>query len=167
MTIREIAEHYSLWQDLRQVICNKARNNGLLKQIADLPVRPSHSATRLGSYLSRGGRPVCVRLQFAQERSLLIETLMHEVAHACDHLDNQPGKSYRKPHASGWQDWMAAFGLAANSRGQSEQLADIYRQRLKVVAVCSVCGAEIRRLRRLNRRRRYLHANCGGALHPL
>ncbi len=164
MTVKDVAKQFGLWEQLVRIIAREANREGLVELIGCLPVRRSSASTRLGSYLSRGAKAVSIRLQFSQEQDLLAETLLHEIAHACDHQDNQTGKNYRGAHGAGWQAWMKAFGLAPRCRGRSEELRRIYRQRLKVVAVCNRCGLEIHRLRRLNSRRRYLHADCGGAL---
>ncbi|HEX9776868.1 MAG TPA: SprT-like domain-containing protein [Geopsychrobacteraceae bacterium] len=136
----------------------------LLAGIASLPVRRSHATRTLGSYVSRAGHAVCIRLQFALEPALLEETFLHELAHACDHLSNQPGRPYRRVHGGGWQAWAAALGIEGKVRGQSEVLTQLYREKLKPVAVCRRCGVKFQRLRRLSRRRNYLHQACGGQL---
>jgi len=164
MTVQDLAGQLGLWERLQGIISAEAKDGRLAARVGCLPVRRSNASTRLGSYLCCGGEAVSIRLQFNQERDLLAETLLHEIAHACDHLDNQNGEVYRGAHGAGWQAWMRAFGLAPRCRGRSEELTRIYRQRLKVVAVCNRCGLEIHRLRRLNSRRRYLHADCGGEL---
>lgn len=139
----------------------------LLIEVMKLPVRRSRALRSLGSYISKGGQPVCIRLQFHQEPDLLAETLLHEIAHVCDHLSNQLGRPYRQAHGHGWQTWAQAFGIRARRTGKSQVLCDIHEQRLKLVAVCLGCGLEIRRLRRLNRGTRYIHPGCGGRLQPV
>jgi len=161
MTVRDVATRLQVWQKIAAVIGHQTE---LLETVGEMSVRPSRALTRLGSYVSRGGQPVCIRLQFAQEPEQLQETLLHEVAHACDHMVNQPGVSYRNPHGEGWRRWMAAFGAAKVTARRSAGLTVLYRQRLKVVAICSRCGEKIHRLRRFSRRRRYRHVGCGGLL---
>jgi predicted SprT family Zn-dependent metalloprotease len=167
VSVQQFATEIGVWEVLVAAVQASAVSSDLLSRIACLPVRSSHATTRLGSYVSKDGQPVCIRLQMNQEADLLKETLLHEVAHACDHLDNQSGKVYRRAHGPGWQAWMHAFGVPARTTGQSEELKQLYHQRMKVVAVCRGCGAEIRRVRRLDRRRRYRHAACGGVLKRL
>ncbi len=170
MTVISLAKQL----DLDQVIGYAARSmlsfadaELLLQRLAALPVKRSHALQRLGSYVARGAEPLAIRLQFAQESRQLTATFLHEVAHACDHLSHQSGKPYRRAHGPGWQAWMAALGQPADTRGASTSLAELRTQRLKVVAVCRSCGAEIRRLRRLDRRKRYIHTDCGGRLQPV
>jgi len=170
MTVLTLAEQLGV----DQLIAYAARSmlplveaERLLQRLAALPVKRSHALQRLGSYVARGGEPLAIRLQFAQESQQLIATFLHEVAHACDHLSYQNGKPYRRAHGHGWQAWMAALGQQDDVRGASNALSTLRQQRLKVVAVCRDCGAEIRRLRRLDRRKRYVHTACGGALRPV
>lgn len=139
----------------------------LLEGIKSLPVRKSRALRRLGSYVSRSARPVEIRLQFALEEEKLVETFLHELAHCFDHLTNQAGTEYRIAHGEGWRNWALALGIRANRCGESEALSELQQKELKIVAVCSKCGFMLRRLRRLPRRRRYLHKECGGRLKPL
>jgi predicted SprT family Zn-dependent metalloprotease len=138
----------------------------LLARILPLPVRPSHALRSLGAYITRNGQPVCIRLQFKQSPAQLRETLLHELAHACDHLLNQPGQRYRRAHGPGWQSWALAMGINPQRTGHSPELDRLHQQRLKLVAVCQRCGAEIRRLRRLPDRRKFIHPGCGGRILP-
>ena len=169
MTVESLATQLDLWSH----ICSRVeallgmRGNEILENIAGLPVTRSHATGRLGSYVSRGGRPVCIRLQFAQEAENLKQTLLHEIAHACDHLSNQAGKPYRKAHGPRWREWAATLGTTTASNGSSEALKQLHQSRLKLVAVCKKCGAEFQRVRRLNRRRKYFHRDCGGVLRQL
>lgn len=142
----------------------EATRQSLLDRLLPLPVRPSHALRSLGSYVARAGQPLCIRLQFAQSPDQLQETLLHELAHACDHLTNQPGQRYRRAHGPGWQAWAKTLGIDPRRSGHCPELERLHRQRLKVVAICQRCGAEIRRTRRLPARRRYLHPECGGRI---
>lgn len=169
MTVARLAMELGLWDSIKARILEFApdRSASLLEQLAVLPVRRSRATRSLGAYVSREGVPVCIRLQFAQESENLKQTLLHEIAHACDHLISQPGRHYRKAHGPAWQLWARALGTTADRRGNSEALRRLHQQRLKPVAVCRRCGAELLRVRRLNRRRSYLHVNCGGQLQLL
>ena len=169
MTVVSLAEEFGLWRTICAVIRTELTTEqatALIDRLTRLPVKRSHAVQRLGSYVARGGEPQAIRLQFAQEPEQLRITFLHELAHACDHLSNQSGRPYRQAHGTGWRRWMIAFGLPAESRGNSEALTALRERRLKVVAVCRRCGAEIKRLRRFDRRRRYLHTECGGKLLP-
>lgn len=170
MTVLSLAEQLGLWSMIEAVIrdrCAPQAADRLIERIGRLPVKRSHAVQRLGSYVAKGGEAQEIRLQFAQEPQQLRITFLHELAHACDHLTNQPGRPYRKAHGPGWRQWMSAFGQPATARGDSAALAALRERRTKVVAVCRKCGFEIRRLRRFNRGKRYLHRDCGGRLQPV
>ncbi|MDT8420672.1 MAG: hypothetical protein RQ754_09585 [Desulfuromonadales bacterium] len=168
-SVSSLARKLGVWTLVRQVVEQSSGNSAgaLLETVAALPVRRSSAVRSLGSYVSRAGQPVCIRLQFAVEPETLRETFLHELAHLCDHLTNQPGKRYRKAHGSGWISWARRLGLDGRVRGRSEVLSELCQQRLKTVAVCRTCGAELRRLRRPSRRYQYLHRHCGGVFEPL
>jgi len=170
MTVIELAEQLGIAHPVAYAVrsmLSVAEAERLLQKLASLPVQRSHAVQRLGSYVSRGSEPEAIRLQFKQEEAQLCATFLHEIAHACDHLSHQSGRPYRQAHGPGWQSWMAALGQPAQSRGNSAALSALRQQRLKVVAVCRTCGAEIRRLRCLDRRKRYVHTDCGGRLQPV
>ncbi len=169
MTVFSLAEELGLWTMITAVIDERLDRRAatvLIARLEQLPVKRSHAVQRLGSYVAKGSEPLAIRLQFAQEPEQLRLTFLHELAHACDHLAHQNGRPYRQAHGPGWQAWMAAFGLPAERIGRSEALATLRERRLKVVAVCRRCGAEVKRLRRFDRRKRYLHTECGGKLQP-
>lgn len=169
MTVVSLAEELGLWPMVAAVLHDRLvpeQVGVLIARLDRLPVKRSHAVQRLGSYVTKGNEPQSIRLQFAQEPEQLRLTFLHELAHACDHLTRQTGSHYRRAHGSGWQQWMTAFGLSAERIGRSEALATLREQRLKVVAVCRNCGAEIKRLRRFDRRKRYVHTECGGRLMP-
>jgi len=170
MTVAALAEQLGLWPQVCRAVeqqLSAGQAAALLEVLAPLPVRKSGATRSLGSYSSRNGQPSAVRLQFAQSPRMLAETLLHELAHAIDHLTNQPGERYRRAHGPGWQRWARALGIEATRTGHCPQLAELHRQRLKLVAVCRRCGTEFRRTRRLPRGRRYLHPGCGGQVVPL
>lgn len=168
--VKKFAEEHGLWQQIVaavETILQTIDTEPLIAQIAKIPVRPSRATRSLGMYVSKLGEPVCIRLQFAQEETLLRQTFLHEVAHTCDHLSHQAGGKYRRAHGPGWRQWAHALGISPERCGKSEAVADLHRQRLKLVAICQKCGAEFRRVRRLNRRGRYIHSTCGGRLRPV
>ena len=170
MTVIELAHELNLWRQITTAVNTAlpaAESGKLLRRLAELPIRSSRAARSLGAYVSRAGQPVCIRLQFAQEPVNLRETFLHELAHLCDHLCHQSDKPYRRAHGPNWQSWARRLGAMPQRCGNSDALEKLYRQRLKLVAVCQHCGTEFRRTRRLNRRRKYYHHNCGGRLRPV
>lgn len=169
MTTRQLAEDLDLWQRVENGIatrCCTESGQRLLRQIGAIPVQPSRATTRLGSYVFRGMQAVCIRLQFAQDQEILRLTLLHEIAHACDHLQ-ATGLRRRLAHGESWQQWAQALGIDPVAGGACHAVSTLHQRRKKLVAVCSKCGAEIYRVRRLNRRYQYVHPACGGRLEPV
>jgi predicted SprT family Zn-dependent metalloprotease len=168
-TVKTIATRLNTLEQFKMALAARLSNpqaQQLLARILPLPVRPSHALRSLGAYITRNGQPVCIRLQFRQSRVQLRETLLHELAHACDHLTNQPGQRYRRVHGPDWQSWAMALGINPQRTGHSPELDQLHQQRLKLVAVCQRCGVEILRLRRLPARRKFIHPGCGGRILP-
>ncbi len=164
--VKYLAEQLGLWPQISAAIARSGQTR-LLQTIASLPVRKSSATRSLGAYVSKAGQPLCIRLQFAQETEQLKDTLLHEIAHACDHLYHQSDKAYRRAHGPNWRAWAQALGATDQRCGHSESVAQLHRKRLKLVAVCQTCGAEFKRIRRLNRRRQYTHPACGGRVIPV
>ena len=169
MTVASLSRELGLWEDICENIRSFAgrKSARLIDLLAELPIERSHATRRLGSYVTRNGRPVCIRLQFAQEPENLKQTLLHELAHACDHLSVRFAGRYRRAHGPSWQAWAEALGTSAKSCGRSQALDQLHRQRQKLVAVCQNCGAEFHRVRRLNQGRKYYHTTCGCPLRLL
>jgi len=164
MNISEFAGEKGLQQRIETALNLQCFEFSLLDKISSLPIKKSHAVRRLGSYVARRGEPVEIRLQFALEEHLLIETFLHELAHCLDHLTNQTGQPYRRAHGKGWQEWAVALGIVPSRCGKSAALNEIHEKRLKIVAVCKKCGFELKRLKRLARNRKYIHPECGGRL---
>lgn len=169
MTVESLATELGIWADVCVKIeaCVGKKAPRLIEQLAMIPIKRSRATRRLGSYTVLNGKPLCIRLQFAQEPKNLKLTLLHELAHACDHLMNRTLHQFRRAHGPQWQAWARALGASAKSRGSSEALDQLHQQRLKLVAICQDCGAEFHRVRRLNRQRKYFHSQCGGPLRPV
>jgi hypothetical protein len=168
--VRGLAVELALWPQIVAGIegyCAAAMGAQLLDKIAVIPVVPSRASRRLGCYAFRGSEPVCIRLQFAQERDSLRQTFLHEIAHACDHLCQQKGSRQPIGHGTSWRRWAQALGIDSTTTGSSVAVAALYQRRQKLVAVCMECGAEIYRVRRLNCTNRYIHPACGGVLKQL
>lgn len=170
-TVRSLANDLDLWDTFIQGVATRldsGREQKLIDRVGILPVRSSHAVGLLGSYVHRGGEPIGIRLQPRQEADLLRVTLLHELAHACDHLTAVNPRRHRCTHGPAWRDWALAFGIAPLRSGHSPALAELRRSRLKPVAVCERCGCVFHRLRRLSRRRNWLHPDCGnGRVVPL
>ncbi len=171
MVIEQLAENLHLWQQIEAAVMKVLTRKtavSLLCKIADIPVKRSRATRRLGVYVSQGSKPVCIRLQFAQEPENLRQTFLHEVAHACDHLSRKGWcKQYRQAHGESWKTWARALGVSTSTSGESEAVRQLHQQRLKLVGVCQKCGAEFRRVRRFNRRGTYTHRCCGGEIRHL
>lgn len=162
MDVSRFSTEYGLGARIEAAQDECGCDQAVLTRIYNLPVRKSHAVRRLGSYVARGGEPVEIRLQFALEEPKLVETFLHELAHCLDHLTNQKGKPYRRAHGPGWRRWASALGIVPERCGESEALQQLHAQRLKVVAVCKKCGFELQRIKRLPRKRKYSHTDCGG-----
>lgn len=135
----------------------------LLSEVTLLPVTPSSSTRYLGQCLHRAGKPVAIRLVPHQERDTLIETFLHEIAHALDLLTTDPTER-RRPHGPEWRAWAVALDIPPTRCGRSTRFSEFRRSREKLVAVCVRCGFELWRVRRLDATRRYHHRGCGGEL---
>lgn len=166
LTVRDMADRLALWPRVVAAVercCDRVTDDHLLERLGRIPVHGSRATSRLGCYVFRGTNPVCIRLQFAQEAAQLAETFLHEVAHACEHL-SEPRTLRRLAHGQRWQQWALALDIPPVSRGVSATLAALHQRRRKLVAICQRCNTPIYRVRRLNRRTRYIHPPCGGAL---
>lgn len=145
-----------------------AAADALIARLGALPVKKSHATGLLGSYAHRGGEPLCIRLQLRQEPELLRTTLLHELAHACEHLTSPHPHRHRCGHGPTWCAWALTFGITPQRQGHSATLNTLRRERLKPVAVCERCGCVFQRLRRLPARRAWVHPECGnGRVVPL
>ena len=87
------------------------------------------------------------------------ETLGHEYAHLLAVARHGPKAANHGPH---WQRAMRDLGLEPKVRHTYDVERNVTRQ--QVTYRCIRCGANIIRARRLPKRRRYVHVNCGGDL---
>ena len=90
----------------------------------------------------------------------LENTLKHEYAHLL--AVSRHGMKAGAGHGQAWRQAMRDLGLKPTVHHNYEVQRNSTRQ--KVVYRCMKCGTQVDRARRLPRRRRYVHANCGGAL---
>ena len=163
-TVRSHALELGVWEAFVTGVFGRLNPAGaalLTARLGELPVRPSRATGLLGSYAHRGGEPLCIRLQPLQEPALLRSTLLHELAHACEHLTASHPRRHRCTHGPAWRAWALAFGIAPQRSGQSAALHTLRQERLKPVAVCERCGCVFHRLRRLPVRRNWVHPECG------
>lgn len=170
-TVQAMADELDVWDRFVRGVGSRlddGRAKALVERLATLSVRPSHAVGLLGSYVHRGDAPLGIRLQLCQEPGLLGTTLLHELAHVCDHLTAADPRRHRCTHGPAWRRWAVAFGIEPARTAHSLALRELRRERLKPVAVCERCGCVFQRLRRLPRRRRWVHPECGnGRVVPL
>lgn len=170
-TVRVIADELDVWETFTAGVASClafVEAAALMERVGHLPVKASHAVGSLGSYVHRGGEPLCIRLQPRQEPELMRTTLLHELAHACEHLTSPQPHRHRCSHGSSWKRWALAFDIAPQRSGRSSALNNLRQERLKPVAVCERCGCVFQRLRRLPARRSWVHPECGnGRVVPL
>jgi len=163
-SVRNVAEEMGLWDAFTRGVTKRVGPDQaavLIDRLSTLPVRTSHAVGLLGSYVHRGDSPVAIRLQPAQEADLLRGTFLHELAHACEHLTSPNPAHHRCRHGANWRSWAEAFGISPDRVARSVSLGALRAARLKPVAICEKCGCVFHRLRRLPRRRQWLHPQCG------
>lgn len=118
----------------------------------------------------RGFRTTAGRANFRQWRielgarvlttpEALLETLRHEYAHL---LAVRRAGFAGRGHGAAWRAAMTELGIAPKRTHSLPVERNAARQR--VVYRCRRCAAEIARARRLPKGRRFIHANCGGAI---
>jgi len=97
--------------------------------------------------------------QVLQTEIQVRDTLIHEYAHLLAVARAGANAANHGPH---WQQAMRDLGAPPVVRHTYE----VTRNRPRQVTVyrCLKCGKEFERARRLPKRRRYQHANCGGGL---
>ncbi len=170
-SVKTLALELDVWETFVQGVAEHLESgpaHALIERLGDLPVRASRAAGLLGCYAHRAGEPLCIRVQLRQERAILRITLLHELAHACEHLLAADPRGHRCGHGPAWREWALRFGIPPDRQGRSPALDELRRERLKPVAVCQRCGYVFHRLRRLSRRRGWLHPECGnGRVVPL
>ncbi len=92
-----------------------------------------------------------------KDENAVIDTLIHEYAHLLAvKRFGQKGAGHGEP----WQQAMIDLGQEPKVR--HNYAVERNESRQQVTYVCLRCGKSIVRARKLPKRRRYLHANCGG-----
>jgi predicted SprT family Zn-dependent metalloprotease len=94
-----------------------------------------------------------------KDETSVVDTLVHEYAHL---LAVKRHGTRAAGHGPAWQKAMRDLGQEPKVRHNYEVERNVARQ--SVTYVCIRCGKSIVRARRLPKRRRYIHANCGGDL---
>ncbi len=93
------------------------------------------------------------------DKAHVLDTLVHEFAHLLAVLRHGLKAA---GHGEPWQQAMRDLGQEPKVRHTYPVERNVARQ--KVTYLCIRCGKQVVRARRLPRRRRYVHANCGGDL---
>ncbi len=102
---------------------------------------------------------IALSLRVLLDEESLRATLTHEYAHLLAYLRHgQKGAGHGEP----WRQAMRDLGETPKVRHNYEVERNTPRQ--QVTYNCLRCGKAIIRARRLPKRRKYIHANCGGDL---
>ena len=104
-------------------------------------------------------RAIGLSIHVLQTEDAMRETLLHEYAHL---LAVQRAGKKASGHGPVWCQAMRDLGLEPKVRHNYEVVRNVPRQ--KVTYQCVRCGAAILRSRRLPRRKKFVHASCGGDL---
>ena len=94
-----------------------------------------------------------------KDEKAVLDTLLHEYAHLLAVARHGPSAA---GHGPAWKQAMADLGQEPKVRHNYEVERNVTRQ--AVTYLCVRCGTHVVRARRLPKRRRYVHANCGGDL---
>lgn len=124
-------------------------------------VRPTRAITRFGSIVPSTRTLRLTVLDISPEARR--DTILHEVAHILTGVL----VAKRENHGPRWCKMAEALGAEPTYRGRDARFHSssqaLRSSREKVVARCTGCGFEIKRLRRSSRDwPRYLHRPCGG-----
>jgi predicted SprT family Zn-dependent metalloprotease len=109
------------------------------------------------AYFQKGSIGLSIPLLDSEER--LISTLKHEYAHLLAY--SRHGRK-GTGHGIHWRNAMVELGEKPEVHHRYE--VERNKPRQEVLYVCKKCGALIPRNRRLPKRRKYLHAACGGPI---
>jgi SprT protein len=94
-----------------------------------------------------------------QDEQQLKDTLVHEYAHLLAYVRHgRKGVGHGPP----WKQAMTDLGAPPKVRHNYEVQRNERRQ--EVAYQCQKCGALLMRSRKLPKRRRYVHINCGGPI---
>lgn len=94
-----------------------------------------------------------------KDEKAVLDTLLHEYAHLLAVARHGVAAA---GHGPAWRQAMHDLGQEPKVRHNYEVERNVTRQ--AVTYLCVKCGLQITRARRLPKRRRYVHANCGGDL---
>lgn len=116
-------------------------------------------------YRTTAGRAHCNTFEITLSHLVLLtaeqvrSTLVHEYAHLLTY--ERYGRA-GLTHGRAWQSVMAELGEPPEVRHRYQCTRNESRQ--IVFYRCQRCGAQFERKRRLPRRRKYMHQNCGGTI---
>lgn len=137
-----------------------------ISALEEWTVRPSRAVTRFGS-ISSATKTLWLTSLDCSPRARR-DTILHEVAHVL----TGALVAKRENHGPRWRKIAVALGAEPTPSGSDPRFRAasqaLRETRLKVVARCSRCGFEIKRMRRTQRNwRRFLHLRCGGRFWPV
>jgi predicted SprT family Zn-dependent metalloprotease len=160
------------WFEVKAMLSAAGLDDAAIESVRTVPACINNRITRsLGRVkVSRVTRlPVAIelsgRLVKLGEPGEIIAVLLHEIAHLA--ADTYLAASGRResPHGSTWGRFARALGVPASAT-TTTSFAATASAGLKTVAVCSACGYELQKRRRLNKRNTYQHRSCGGTFSP-
>ncbi len=159
------------WSEIKGMLSAAGLDDSAIEAVRTVPACINNRITRsLGRVKVNRmtGLPTAIELsgQLVKlgEPAEVVAVLLHEIAHlAADTYLAALGRR-ESPHGSTWGRFARALGVPASATTTTSYTAR--GAGLKKVAVCSACGYELQKRRRLNSRRTYSHRNCGGAFTP-
>lgn len=141
---------------LARAILAEASARFPLRRPVHLEWRNYRTTAGLAQYRSNS---IFLARHLLRDRESLRATLLHEYAHL---LAFQRHGRKGVGHGTAWRKAMEDLGQTPEVRHSLDCRRNEIRQ--VVVLQCATCGAEFIRARMLNRRRKYFHVGCGGAI---
>jgi predicted SprT family Zn-dependent metalloprotease len=172
MNTESLAAHVgSNWSEIVTTLRAEGLDYDAIEKVRTVPAAINNRITRsLGRVkVSRATRlPTAIELsgQLVKlgEPAEIVAVFLHEVAHLAADVQLAGSGHREAPHGSTWSRFARALGVPASASTTTSYTAG--GANLKTVAVCSACGYELQKARRLNRRRTYTHKRCGGTFDP-
>jgi predicted SprT family Zn-dependent metalloprotease len=158
------------WNDIARKLGAKGLDASQIESVRTVPAAINNRLTRsLGRVkVSRATGPKAIELSgqlvARGEASEIVAVFLHEVAHLAAGFLQLPTGRWESAHGYIWQGFARALGVSTSASAETSYTVE--RPGLKTVAICSACGFELQKTRRLNRRRTYSHKRCGGTFNP-
>lgn len=158
------------WTDIARKLGAAGLDASQIESVRTVPAAINGRLTRsLGRVkVSRATGPRAIELsgQLVKlgEAGEIVAVFLHEVAHLAAGFVQLPTGRWESAHGYIWQGFARALGVPASATAETSYTVE--RPGLKTVAVCSACGYELQKTRRLNQRRTYRHVKCGGTFNP-